>query len=291
MNKTTQTKRERANATKRLYAFLAEVERSNPNLQVPVLDIMAAALGIDGKTADADCSVMENAVDLLRRSEREIRAYLPDELDFYLRSFEPLYRFFGPRSCMQIWHQTRGNLREKFIVDIENTAVRLTGLVPELSLLDADFEDVRRAMSAFWTSLEEAELSDEVRSALTMHFKELQCSIDHYVRVGAPGIRESFERVTGMMVTDGQVRSRLASDHKRGGGVLNAILRVGVATLWLLTTANTVHDAQKNFAPFVERLMLDEPAASHQPPSSHLPDDRLLVADVDVQGSLGEQDK
>ena len=261
-------RRERVNATKRLHAFLAAVERTNPNVTTPLIDVMAAALGLpENKGGEADCQVLALLIDLLSRSESEIRNYLPNDLEFCLRSFEPLYRFFGPRTCNSAWNGFRAQLREKYIADVENTGQRLSGLVPEVSLVEADFSDVRDAMEELWSALSETHVSDDVRAVISRRFKDLEQSINDYIRVGAPGIKEAYENAVGAILADNRVRVELRRDEAAGGALAKAIKRVGIATLWLLGTANTVHDAQKNFAPFVHQLFLEMPV--EQPGHPH----------------------
>ncbi len=79
--------------------------------------------------------------------------------------------------------------------------------------------------------------------------------------VSAPRLKEAYENAVGAIVADNRVRAELKRDKDAGGALVKTIKRVGIATLWLLGTANTLHDAQKNFGPIIHQLFLEVPVA------------------------------
>jgi hypothetical protein len=224
------------------------------------VDVEQAAGQITGSSKGRIDFETQSAIwSMLLGSEYEIREYLSSGSDFYLRHFEELISQLGPRVSVLPWHQFHTRLHGKYISDIEHAAHVLKSLVPEVVLDNEDFVDVRQELEALISEIHTAHLTPTSRATLLYRCSKVTNALDKYPLTGAPGIENAFITFVGNDVVNYGITAELASKGNDAGGLIDRIKKTARAIIFLLATANTIHDAYKNLAAPIEHLFLAQP--------------------------------
>ena len=240
-------------ATQRLYEYLAglaSIPINNQQQQV-FIDLQKKVLGIDPSFEDGDFEVITAAHHLLRASRREIVTHLGHDTDYYLEPFDNFRSFLSPRSSALQWHQWRGNLRDGEIAHVRGTAKHL-----QEQLLDStEFDELRAELDEFYSELSGIqELSPLVRTRLKLLIRNIERALDDYKVLGASGIQQAYESVSGAIHTDSTITTEIGNNWTRCKNLWERLIKIGTLSVALMHSANVTHDFRKNFLPSPEHV-------------------------------------